>query len=155
LSDDVTIQVRGLDALLKALKGRQPKARVGILGSKAFRKGLGPTNAEIGAAHEFGTSSLPQRSFLRIPLHDHLEKEMQRSNLFSPVVLANVVKNKNVIPWLEQMAIAAEAVVADAFDSGGFGKWPAWSNPSYKNATGMVLVDSQQLRNSITSEVKE
>lgn len=176
MSDEAfTLEVKGLDQLLKALKARPPVARIGILGDnprnkapaevsyetvsrmKVSPKGASshaPTNAEVGAAHEFGTTSLPQRSFLRIPLSDHLEKEMERTGELDKDVLANVVKQGSVLPWLEKIAILGEGIVAGAFESGGYGKWAPWKK-GYSNNTGDVLVDTQQLRNSITSEVKE
>ena len=65
------------------------------------------------------------------------------------------VRTASFIPFFNSVATTAETIIADAFDSQGFGDWPDWKDPSYQNNTGMVLVDTQQLRNSITSEVKE
>ena len=155
---ETQVNVQGLDALLKALKAKPPKARVGILGGNARSSSKGTstqTNAQIGAAHEFGTSKLPQRSFLRVPITDHLQKRMQNSNLLDKDVLKAVIKEGSVVPWLTRVAMIAEDIVLGAFDSGGYGKWAPWANPNYKNNTGMLLVDSQQLRNSITYEVTE
>ncbi len=150
---DYTINVKGLDGLLKALKAKPPLARVGVLNDKDTRKDSS-SNAEIGAAHEYGTTRLPVRSFLRIPITEHLQAEMEVSGLLDDDILKEVIKSGSVIPWLKKVAIMAENVVFDAFDSGGDGKWPAWSDPNYTNNTGMILVDTQQLRNSITHEVK-
>lgn len=156
MAENETIQIRGLDQLLKALSAKPPKARVGILGGSGVRKeGKGSSNAEIGAAHEYGTSKLPQRSFLRIPIQENLEKEMEKSNLFSPDVFKEVIKEGSVLPWMEKVAICAEACVEDAFATGGGGKWPSWKTPGYENNTGQILVDTTQLRDSITSEVKK
>jgi hypothetical protein len=76
-----TLNVKGLDQLLKALKSKPPLARVGILGDKSVRatEGTFQTNAEIGAAHEFGTTTIPARSFLRVPISQNLQKEMEQS----------------------------------------------------------------------------
>lgn len=146
--------VKGLNQILKSLKGKQPTVRVGILGSTNPRTGKQNSNATIGAAHEFGTSRLPQRSFLRVPLTDHLNERLEKSQAFDKDALKDVIKSGTVIPWLEKVAKIAEQIVLDAFQSGGFGKWPAWKRPGYTNRTGMLLIDTQQLRNSITSEVK-
>ena len=158
MSDDtVTINVKGLDQLLKALKAGPPIARVGILGDKTVRSGGGSfqTNAEIGAAHEFGTSKMPARSFLRVPISQNLQKEMESSGALDKKTLNEVVKQGSVLPWVKKIAILAEGIVADAFDTAGFGKWPGWKNPNYTNNSGQLLVDTKQLRDSITSEVKE
>lgn len=169
-----TINIKGLYKLLKALKQKQPVVRVGILGDKTQRtenktklsfsevqnlvkprkSGKQLTNAELGALHEFGGANMPQRSFLRMPLTERLNKEMQRSGAFSEQAFKGVMQQGTVIPWLKKLAVLAESIVLGAFDSGGYGKWPKWKK-GYTNRTGMILVDSQQLRNSITSEVTE
>lgn len=153
--EDTTVNVKGLEQMIKALKARPPTARVGILGDTNARSGKGTSNATVGAAHEFGTTKLPQRSFLRVPISERLQKEMESSNALSKETLDLVVKTGSVLPWLKGVTILAEKIVNDAFDSGGFGKWQGWKNPSYENNSGMLLVDTQQLRNSITSEVRE
>lgn len=161
MSESVTLNVKGLDQLMKALKAKPPTTHVGILGGgKANRssdggKGKTPTNAEIGAAHEFGAPSrgLPIRSFLRAPIADRLQKEMEKSGALNKDVLADVLKQGTVVPWMQVIAILAEGIVAEAFDTGGFGKWKAHA-PGYTNNTGDILVDTKQLRDSITSEVK-
>ncbi len=161
MSDETaTLNVKGLDQLVKALKAKPPTCRVGILGSKASRspspgEKSTPTNAEVGAAHEFGTSTIPQRSFLRVPIAEGLQKEMESSGLLDKDALNDVIKSGSVTPWLKKVAISAEACVSDAFDSGGNGKWPPWKNSNYTNNSGQLLVDTKQLRESVTSEVKE
>lgn len=161
MSEETTLNVKGLDQLLRALKAKPPVARVGILGSKSTRsKNKGnqnPTNAEIGAVHEFGSPArnIPARSFLRIPISENLEKYMERAGLFNEGTLKEVIKNKSLVPWTKTVAVLAEEIVGDAFDTHGFGNWEPWRNSSYTNNTGDLLVDTQQLRNSITHEVKE
>jgi hypothetical protein len=153
LSDDkaYVINTKGLDKLVKALKTKPPVARVGIL-SKNARNTQGPGNATIGAMHEFGTTKTPVRSFLRVPISEHLEKEMESSGALDKKVLADVVSQGTILPWLQKIAILAEGIVAQAFDTGGFGKWPL-SNYSHKK-NHQTLVETNQLRESITSEVK-
>lgn len=160
MSDAYHLEVKGLDQLLKALKVKPPTCRVGILGSHTNRKSQGsntPTNAEIGAAHEFGAPSrgLPIRSFLRMPLSDHLNKELERSGALTQAEFKEVIRSGSVLPWLKKVAVVAEDVIRKAFDTGGYGKWTSWKNSSYSNNANMLLVDTTQLRDSITSEVKE
>lgn len=164
MSEDVSLNVAGLEKLLKALKPtRTPVARVGILGDKTVRSltdekgGAMPTNAEVGAAHEFGAPArgLAQRSFLRIPISENLQKYMEKSGALDKDVLSKVIKSGSVTPWLKKIAVLAEGIVADAFATEGFGKWASWKNSNYTNNANQILVDTQQLRNSITSEVKE
>lgn len=160
--ETIILKTDGLDKLIKSLHGKTPTIRVGVLGSKASRAAPAgsqenPNNAEVGATHEFGspTEGVPQRSFLRIPISDNLDKKLTESGAFDPDTLSKVVKQGTVTPWMKKIAIIAENIVSEAFDTGGFGKWPRWKNKKYKNNTGQILVDTAQLRNSITSEVKE
>lgn len=161
MSDAYTINTKGLDQILKALKGKMPQARVGILGGKAVRNAQGgnktPSNAEVGAVHEYGAPArgIPARSFLREPISDNLDKEIEKSGALDKEVLKQVIKDGSTLPWMKKIAVLAEGIVAEAFDSGGFGKWKQWKNPNYTNNAGQLLVDTKQLRDSITSEVKE
>jgi phage gpG-like protein len=149
--------IDGLEQLLKALNEKQPRCRVGIINDKANRANSKSNNAEIGVAHEFGTEKkgkgIPPRSFLRVPITNNLQKEMERSGLFDKQVLRDVVMQGSVKPWLEKVAACAVACVDDAFAQSGPG-WPAWKDPNYSNNTGMLLIDTHRLRDSITAEVK-
>lgn len=179
---DFDFNTKSLDGLIKALKGNMSKARVGILGSgqtarnkelegarghanetgrsvNAARKAPKSnyevaTNAAIGAVHEFGGPKMPQRSFLRVPISQNLQKYLENSGAFGKDELARVIKEASLLPWLKRIATVAETIVHDAFDTGGFGKWAKWKTKGYENNTGQILVDTQQLRNSITSDVK-
>jgi len=165
MSRDVTIEINGLDQILKALKAKPPSARVGILGGRDNRQiedqagsgGSSPIgNAEIGAAHEFGTTSVPKRSFLLEPLMDNLIKRTEGSGLTDKDTLAKVIKDGSVVPWVKEVTALAEKVVLEAFDTGGFGKWPALKPETLAHKKNhQILVETQQLRGAITSEVKE
>lgn len=151
---DVELNTKGLDQLLKSLAGKQPQARVGILGAGNSRNDGGQSNAEIGARHEFGDENMPQRSFLRTPITEHLQEAIDSSGAFGKPEMKEVIRSGSVLPWLKKIAVLAEGIVLEAFDTAGFGKWPKWKTPGYMNRSGQILVDTGQLRNSITSEVK-
>lgn len=144
------------------------RVKVGILGDGANSRREGEatpgkkfkgkalstvTNAEIGLFHEFGdpTRNLPVRSFLRMPIITRLQKYLEDADAFSPRALKKVMEQRSVAPWLTKVGVVAETVIFDAFDTGGFGTWPA-SNMKNKKVH-QTLVETQQLRNSITSEV--
>ena len=112
------------------------------------------TNATLGAIHEFGTTKMPMRSFLRMPISSQLQSRLENASAFDREAVKQVIKEKSFAHWLSKIATIAEDIVRDAFDTGGFGKWPKWKTKGYENNTGQLLVDTQQLRNSITSEVK-
>jgi hypothetical protein len=173
-TEDTTLETRGLDQLIKAFKTNLSRARVGILGAKTTRNDVKTTggksvnarggrvktkfeistNAAVGALHEFGTDKMPMRSFLRMPISDQLQKRMEASGSFDKEKLRQVIKQGTMETWLKEIAVIAEGIVSDAFETGGFGKWAAWKTPGYKNQANQLLVDTQQLRDSITSEVK-
>lgn len=153
MSDDtVRLDNRNLKKLLKALKTDDIKVRIGILGSNHRSEEGAPSNAEIGAKHEFGTSTLPIRSFLRMPITNFLEKYLSKNGAFGKKAMADVIAEGTIRPWMQKVAITSEEVVADAFATGGGGAWQP-SNMERKKVQ-QTLVETQQLRNSITSEVK-
>lgn len=154
MSDDaIEFNTKKLDNFLKSLKGKLPVARVGILGDKSARNGKhADTNSQIGYKHEFGADGMPIRSFLRIPITDNMQKYLEDSGAFTEDVLKKVVNSGTVFEWVQKIGIVGESIVADAFDTGGFGKWKPSIMTFKKNH--QTLVETQQLRNSITSDVK-
>ncbi len=141
---------------MRALGGKIPSVVVGVLASKTARtdadKKATVTNAEVGAAHEFGTSKLPRRSFLRVPISENLQKYLESSGAFDEQAMAAVVKSGSIGEWLKRVGTTAEQVVQEAFATGGFGQWKP-SNMRKKKVQ-QTLIESTQLRNSITSEVR-
>lgn len=155
MSDGDAFEFRdlGLSTLVKALSAqgkKLPVAKVGVFGDKNARTGAG-SNATIGMKHEFGQEGLPVRSFLRMPIANELGKFLERSNLFTPAVVAEVVQQKTIRPWIEMLGNVGKQVVITAFDTGGFGRW----KPSVMRLkkTKQTLVESQQLLDSIEYEV--
>lgn len=154
--EDNEFNSRGLDQILKAMKGKAVNAKIGILGQGNVRSPdsakSSTSNATVGAAHEFGTTMLPQRSFLRMPIAEKLPKRLEESGAFTLDALKEVIKEGSFEPYVEKMAIAGVAVVLEAFDTGGFGQWKP-SNMDYKKVK-QTLVETHQLRDSISYEVK-
>jgi hypothetical protein len=146
------LDTKKLDKILEAFKS-PPVARVGVLGDHAARKEGELTNAQIGAYHEFGTETLPIRSFLRQPITNRLQQFLDKSNAFSKKAMDEVIKSGSLKVYVAKIGVVGEAVVAEAFRTGGFGDWEP-SNMTHKK-NHETLVETQQLRNSITSDVKE
>ena len=143
----------GLQSLFDAMSGNVPYAKVGVLGDKTSRKSGEKTNAEIGLRHEFGEDGMPERSFLRMPLVEYLQKYIDKSGQFSEEVLHKVIDDGKITEWVRKIGVIGEQVIAEAFESGGFGKWKP-SRMKYKKVH-QTLVETTQLRDSITSEVFE
>lgn len=141
-----------LNNLIKLFKIQPPTARVGILGTSPRANGKS-TNTKIGIKHEFGDGNLPQRSFLRVPIADNLENYLVKAGAFDKrTTIKDAIKSRNLLPWVTKMAIMAVQIVNEAFDSGGFGKWKPSDMRFKKNH--QTLVETQQLRNSVTWDVK-
>lgn len=160
--DVVEFVDKGFKRLMKAIEDIEDNTvAVGVLGQKNQRAGATETNANIGMKHEFGEVveingrpvKLPERSWLRMPITEKLVETLVSSGAFTEDAARKVVDDGTVVPWLKKIGIAAEAVIADAFNTGGFGKWPA-SNMNFKK-NHQTLVETQQLRNSVLSEVRE
>lgn len=147
---EVTYKDHGLKNLIKALKEDVPMAHVGVLGSKNARRD-GNTNAAIGYKHEFGID-VPRRSWLREPITANLEKYLEEAGAFDEDTMKMVLKTGSLKFFITKIGIVAERIVADGFETGGFGKWQP-SNMRFKK-NHQTLVETQQLRNAVTSEVK-
>lgn len=151
MSDGFELDTRLLDKLLRAL-GEVPSARVGVLGVHNHRKEESDNdNASIGLKHEFGKEGMPVRSFLRIPIIERLEKTMEKNGAFDTEMFQETVKKGDFTEFIRRLGITGEQVVAEAFATGGFGKWKQ-SNMARKKIK-QTLVETTQLRDSITSEV--
>lgn len=149
--NDSYFNIRGLDDLELAL-GSEPIGRIGVLGGKSAREGE-LSNAEIGAIHETGAGNNPVRSWLAMPLTLKFNEYLENAKLFDKAAIAEIIKTKSVLGLTRRVLIVAETIVQDAFDSGGFGEWPP-SDMSRKT-NHQTLVETQQLRNSVTSEANE
>jgi hypothetical protein len=88
-----------------------------------------------------------------MPLTVFLQKRLASSGLLNKDVLKQVVDQKSLVPWVKKIGILAEAIVQEAFDTAGFGSWPP-SDMSRKKVH-QTLVETTQLRNAVTSDVKE
>jgi len=167
----VRLDIRQLENVEKQL-GKRYFTKVGIMGAKAtnrlalggIRKGGGHktskstptdmTNAEIGAIHEFGsiTRKIPQRSFLRMPIWMKLPENLK---LLGPAMLSGLTTG-NIVKAYKKLGILGENIVQNAFESGGFGNWPKLSQRTIdRKRSSAILIDTAQLRKSITSQVVE
>ncbi len=137
-----------LKKLIKQFSQSIPYAKIGILQEDTGRKGEKyTTNADIGAIHEFGSPSnnIPQRSFLRVPLADKMQVEIDKLAKQKDVSLKDLTYKLGAI---------GKAVVQGAFMTTGYGQW-APSKRTIGKLNGNTLVDTGQLRDSINFEVVE
>lgn len=149
-----TLDTRKLDKLLRALTENPKRARVGVLGANNVRaeSESEKTNAQIGLDHEFGLNGQTKRSWLRAPIIENFAQEAKKAGAFDEETFKKVLASGTLDPWLAKFGLLAEAIVAEAFATGGFGKWKP-SNMKFKK-NHQTLVETGQLRTSIISEVK-
>ena len=143
-----------LDKIRQAL-GTAMGAKIGILGSgkAADAHPGGLTNVELGMIHEYGsaTNNIPPRSFLRLPIETKRAAIMKwlQSDTVKQLVEAGQIKRV-----YELLAALGEGIIQEGFETGGFGKWIPLKEATIKaKGSSKPLIDTGQLRRSITSEV--
>ncbi len=151
-----TAKVTFDDSLLKALTegiNEELVVRVGILGAKSKRQNQkGLTNADIGLAHEKGVKSrnLPRRSWLEEPLKDHLSEYFED---LGKKAIENFLHSRYVDAYA-QLGLVAENIIQRGFETGGYGKWRPLKLATIRaKGSDAILIDTAQLRRSVTSEV--
>lgn len=164
------MDIAKLKQLYEGLK-HKPVIQVGVFQGKAQRRD-GLSNAELASIHEFGSPQhgLPPRSMLRVPLADHAVQIMQpfRDNAAMLLAINGPMKLWTLV------GVAAEKVVLQAFDTGGFGKWAPLKNATIwrklkgslakraskfwnikaGNVGSGILIDTGQLRRAFKSRVR-
>ena len=159
----VRMDMRELRALQERLKPfKKWRVKVGILGAKAERFDIESStstadalnNPTLGLIHEFGSkaNAIPARSFLRVPLMTKLPKRLEQ---IGKALWRTIILKQGPEKALEQLGVQGEIEVQKAFNQGG----PGWAPLSpytvarkKKNKTA-ILIDSGQLKRSISSEV--
>jgi hypothetical protein len=156
-SVEIKLNTDKLEEIHAALLAKY-KARVGILGSKTERKERTATNAAIGLVHEKGSLSrhIPRRSFLELPLVKKSEGLLAiRNKLWEVFIKGDQTKVRLKKAYFD-LGLLATRIIAAAFDSGGFGLWPADSPRTVaKKKSSAILIDTRQLQRSITHDVIE
>jgi len=147
----VVADLKKLNKVVAALvRVNQLAVKVGILSAKNSRSGAG-SNASIGAVHEFGSYSknIPQRSFIKMPLQKKSGELIKQIQEIGAELVAG-----DITPVLKKIGAAAEAVIGEAFASGGFGTWdPIAPTTEKRKGSDAILIETSQLQRSITSAV--
>lgn len=141
---DVEFKMDGLNAFVKTLKSNSAVARVGILQD--------PKLATIGSFQEFGTSTIPVRSFLRVPISDHLASKMENSADFTVGDLTAVIKTSSLDPWLQIIGKMGMEISKESFDNAGFGQWKQDKSQIEHHSP---LKKTGALQDSISFDIKE
>ena len=160
-----------LAKLTKFVKGMtsQYSVRVGIFGDRSARKNDNVVdNAYVGMVHELGSFSrgIPIRSWLVMPIRVSQNEILKEAGTGIKDLLAAGKMDR----VLQELGFACEDAIYAAFESGGFGTWAPlkvrtvkhklrrflkqqpWEKASEHTKEG-ILIDSTQLRKSVTSQV--
>ena len=136
-----------IEALIADLKEKH-FVDIGVFGSATTPGGM-PV-AEYGAYNEFGSITKPdhppKRSFIRMPLSEHGDKVVSYVEKHAKEHL----EAGDVAAIFEDIGIAGESVIQEAFDTRGFGTWPE-NKPSTIAGKGSdaPLIDDGTLRHAI------
>lgn len=127
---------------------------VGLPSSKTAGKKYdgGISVIEVGAAHEFGTEDIPERSFLRAPF------ELKKSEINRAIekAIESVGSGKNnATTALNLVGVTARNISVKAFETAGYGTWPDIKEATKKaKGSSAPLIDTGELRGDITWEVR-
>ncbi len=158
--EESTYNTSGLDELIKMASSNKCTAKLGILGDKDSRtsKEAGAeSNATIGARLEFGSMKNGKVfSFLRMPVTEFLDKQIAKPGFFNQKDIDLAIQRKTLKNMIEKIAVAGLAIVLEAFDTGGFGRWPDLEPSTWaKKKVKQKLVESHQLRDAVSFEIEE
>jgi hypothetical protein len=155
------IDTKSLDGIEKSLE-KKYATKVGVLGSAGMHPDGKLTMAEIALKNEFGqlsatsgTQKVPARSFLRFPI-EFKSKAIAKELLKIKDKVEKRLLDGDFKYFFTMMGISAEGKIQEAFESRGFGQWKA--NSPYtikKKGSDSPLIDTGELRKSVSSEVKE
>ena len=142
-----------LNNFVNSIEGiRKMVVEVGVMAGTARGNS---ENLKIGMAHEFGRFSgrpLRQRSFLRMPLNQKMESIVRT---LRPVTAELLMKGK-FKQIMELLGASCKGVVQEAFQTGGWGKWPKRGTPKHpdRDPGRQVLTKTGQLKSSIDYKVR-
>lgn len=139
------------------------RAQVGLFGDTAGRSadpGRITSNPQLGAIHEFGltytvvknktTIQIPERSWLRMPLQQHLGQLIQSRGTDWLWLL----RNRGARRVLAFLGVVAEDVIQEGFNTGGWGAWaPLAESTIERKGSARILIESAQMRKAVASRV--
>lgn len=134
----------------RALTSNPAHVVVGVQGDADARDGEGIGNVRLASVHEFGAGNVPERSFLRSTVREHREKY----TAILDKVTRGVADGK--IDMLQGLALLGEKVASDVkrrIEADKLGV-PLADATIARKGSSVPLIDTGQLKNSITYEVR-
>lgn len=149
---EITGDFSQLERLIKNLK-EEHSVDIGVF--KDAKTPDGQSVAEYGAYNEFGSLTVPnrppKRSFIRMPLE---AKQSEIATYVEGKARAHI-ESGNIKAIFEDIGIAGQAKIQEAFDTAGWGAWPpnADATIAHKRGGDAPLIDTGLLRKAVTYEV--
>ena len=148
---EITGDFSQLEELIKGLK-EPHSVDIGVF--KDAKTPGGKSVAEYGAHNEFGSVSIPghppKRSFIRMPLEAKQGEIAEYAESHAPAH----IESGDIAAIFEDIGIAGQAKIQEAFDTGGFGTWkPDADSTVARKKSDAPLIDDGTLRKAVTYEV--
>ncbi len=140
----------GWKALRKQLEREPHHVVIGVQGDDANREGEGIDNVGLATVHEFGTGSVPERSFLR----STMTKNEKKYAALAARVAKGLVESR--FDLVDGLSLLGEAVVSDVkgrIEKNQLGV-PLSERTIKRKGSSTPLIDTGQLKNSITYQVR-
>jgi hypothetical protein len=130
---------------------RGVRCKVGLVGpaaAAAHPKGRGLSAAEIGVFHEFGTDTIPARSFVRATVDEEIERTRGLLRRIATAVLRGVAPQRSARSFGERMVKAMIARINSNIP-------PPLSPVTIKRkGHDLALVDTGTMRDALSYEVE-
>lgn len=145
-------QVTGdFSRLEKLIEGLESDAFVNIGVFEEAKTSEGKQVAEIAAYNEFGSLTRkdrpPKRSHIKMPLEQKSDKVAE----YVERRAQSHLENGDVMAIFEDIGIAGESVIQEAFDTRGFGSWRENAASTIeRKGSDAPLIDEGLLRKAIT-----
>ena len=137
------IEDKRSDVLDALAVGMDLEITAGIHASEGSLEHNGPTNAELGAIHEFGTSEIPQRSFIRA----WFDENRAQVEVWAAEAADAVLAGADPIAEADRVALLMESGIKERILS-GIGP-PLAENTKRGKEGGVPLIDTSQMLGSI------
>lgn len=138
---------KNIEAEIKKIK-RRPFVKIGLIGTEKHEDSKLTVTA-VGAAHEFGTSNIPQRSWLRSTYDvKHGAWFNKTKQLFSQIMIGKLKTERA----LDVMGVLIESDIKRKIRAGDSG-WPPLSQKTIDaKGSSRPLIDTGQFINSVISK---
>lgn len=144
----------GWDELFSAFEEAEDAVvRVGFLRSEAHQ-GSDMTVAKIAAIHEFGTDTMPERSFMRSAIDGNKGKIQKTIDTLASKVIDGKMPQKQALGLIGEMI---KGLMKQRITAQGPGVKGAWQDISQatkdRKGSSKILIDTGQMINSISWEI--